>query len=651
MFKRVVLPIFLSLLLVLMAQKTSACSPVATSTAGPGITSVTTKLADYPDAEIPRYELFEITFTLDTSYENPFDPDEIIVDGHFITPRNSTLIQPGFYYQDYTVSVVNGRESYTPTDDSVWKVRFTPSEAGTYRYSLEVTDRNGTTNSETWTFEVINSSNPGFIRVSEANSRYFEFDNSRPFIGLGLNVAWWQAENRRISTYEYYLTRMNEYKVNLARVWMTNSGKDQNWILSIQDQQLGSDYNLEEAWAFDRILDMAQQQGVYFLLTLDDVNQYTYNWPDNLYNSALGGPCEYRSEIFTSAGAMQYQKQIFRYILARWGYSANILSWELFNEIDELEWSDPGNWNRQDMINWHQEMAQYLKSIDAHQHLVNTSTGSFKTHPDLYGLPEMDFAQIHFYYVPGCCDYAPSDPAGRDMADLTRYYAHEVYSSVSDKPSIIGEWGLLNEVWNPSPNLDSDDQGVHLHNGLWASLMSGTATTGLNWHWGYHQVHDPSWWVHYNALANYFEYIHITDLSVMKPVNVDFSLPSGSDERPEAFASTNDNLRVMGLRNGNAVCAWIQNTASTWWKYVDGALPAPQSGTITIYNLTPGGSYTVEWWHTSRTTQQVLGSEVLAAQADGSVLINVTDLENDIAIKLRPMLDLDPQVWMPLITS
>jgi hypothetical protein len=262
----------------------------------------------------------------------------------------------------------------------------------------------------------------------------------------------------------------------------------------------------------------------------------------------------------------------------------------------------------------------------------------------------MELAQIHFYYVPGCCDYAPSDPAGRDMADLTRYYAHRVYNSVVDKPSIIGEWGLLNEVWDPSPYLDTDDRGVHLHNGLWASLMSGMAATGLNWHWGYHQVHDPAWWVHYHALANYFEYIHITNLSVMKPVNVDFSLPSGSDNRPEAFASTNDNLRVMGLRSSNMVYAWIQNTASTWWNYVHESDPLPQSGTITIYNLTPGGSYTVEWWHTSRTTQQFLGSEVLAAQADGSILLNVDKLENDVAVKVRPMLDLDPQIWLPMIS-
>ena len=102
------------------------------------------------------------------------------------------------------------------------------------------------------------------------------------------------------------------------------------------------------------------------------------------------------------------------------------------------------------MLDWHAEMADYIKAIDAHHHLVNTSTGSFKTHPDLYGSTQMDFAEIHFYYVSGCCNYAPSDPAGRDMADLTRYYSHLVYSSVTDKPSMIGEWGFW--MRNGSPH-------------------------------------------------------------------------------------------------------------------------------------------------------------------------------------------------------
>jgi hypothetical protein len=507
-----------------------------------------------------------------------------------------------------------------------------------YQYYLRATDRDGASTTAVYSFEVTPSSLKGFIRVSGKNPRYFEFDNGDPFIGFGLNIAWWGNERQRLSTYEYYFSRMGEYKANLARVWMTNSGKDQDWILSIQDKKLGSDYNLEEAWAFDKILDLAHQNGVYFLLTIDDVNQYTYNWPDNLYNRASGGPLSYRSAIFTDPQARKYQQRIFRYIIARWGYSANILSWELFNEIDELQWSDPDHWNGQAMLDWHAEMADYIKAIDAHHHLVNTSTGSFKTHPDLYEAPQMDFAEIHFYYVSGCCDYAPSDPAGRDMANLTRYYAHLAYNSVSGKPALIGEWGLLDKNWDPSPFLALDDLGVHLHNGMWSALMSGMAATGLSWHWDSHRSNDPAWWQHYRAIAGYFNGVNISDLSVMKPLNVDFSLPDASDNRQDAFSSTNPQLRVMGLRSGYWVYAWVQNLDHTWWNYTHGIAIAPQSGTISIHDLTPGAQYILETWDTYTADQQVVSQDSLTAQADGSLRINVVGLQTDLAYKLRPVL-------------
>jgi hypothetical protein len=626
---------------------------------GPTISNLTTNLADYADGRVPKYEKFEITFEVSGSYSNPFDPDEIQVDGHFVSPSGQKLAQPGFYYQDYQVSGIGDSETYTPVGDPVWKIRFAPKEVGTYQYHVQATDSSGTTTSSKRTFEVVDSGLPGFIRVSASNGRYFEYEDGGPFLGVGLNVGWWQWENYRISLYNYYLDRMNEYKANLARVWMTNSGTGHEWILSIQDTTLGDDYNLEEAWAFDQILSdtksekvaSAKEMGVYFLLTLDDFNQYTYNWPDNLYNSALGGPCSNRCQIFTDGEAREKQEQVFRYIIARWGYSPNILSWEMFNEIDELQWSDPLCWDRGEMVNWHREIAQYIKSIDAHGHLVNTSTGSFKTHSDLYGLPEMELAQIHFYYVDGCCDYAPSDPAGRDMADLMRYYSYLVYTSVEDKPSVVGEWGLADEFWGPSPYLDMDGGGVHVHNGLWSSLMSGMAVAGLNWFWPEYQTHDPAWWEHYHPIGNYAEDIDINNLTVMRPANVSFCYPGHAcppDDRPEELFSSNDGLRAMGLRSGGRVYAWIQNRGHTWWNVVNGNPIPAVSGEIEIAGFQPGARYGVDWWDTY--SGGTTSSETVVAQEDGSIVLSVNQLESDIAIKITPpTLPLLPSGYLPLI--
>jgi hypothetical protein len=641
---RALASVLLSLLALLAPPRAGLAGAPPRPAAAPVIANIATNLASYPNSRVPRYAKLEISFDLTAAFANPFDPAQVSVEGRFVAPDQAVLAQPGFYYQEYiTTTTAGGQETYTPAGAPGWRIRFAPQQAGRYQYTIVVTDSAGTAASSPAWFDVVDAGRPGFVRVSSQNNRYFGFDDGRPFIGVGLNVAWWQSEQQRISSYAYSFGRMSEHKANLARVWMTNSGKDQYWILSIQDKTLGADYNLEEAWAFDHILEMARQKGIYLLLTLDDVNQYTYNWPANLYNTAQGGPCVNPSCVFTSPAAAQYQERVFRYIVARWGYSPHILSWELFNEINELEWST-ANWDWCRVTAWHQEIARAIASIDAHRHLVNSSTGSFKTYggtcsgassaPNLYAAPEMQFAQIHYYYVAGCCAWAPSDPAGRDMADLTRYYARLVHNSVSDKPAIIGEWGILNAQWTDSPFLADDDTGVHLHEGLWSSIMSGMAATGLGWHWGHYRDHDPAWWRHYLGIANYLADIDIQNLGVLKPLNVDFSLPGGADNRPDAFASTNGKLRVMGLGNGHSAYVWIENVDNTWWNAVHGAAPGPQSGTVTVYHLAPGARYAVTRWDAY--AGQASGTEAVTASAGGAIQIAIQGLATDIAFKIRP---------------
>jgi hypothetical protein len=101
----------------------------------------------------------------------------------------------------------------------------------------------------------------------------------------------------------------------------------------------------------------------------------------------------------------------------------------------------------------------------------------------------------------------------------------------------------------------------------------------------------------------------------------------------------------MGLRSGNRVYAWVQNLDHTWWNYTHGITVSPQSGTISIHDLTPGAQYILETWDTYTTTQQVVSQVILTAQADGSLLVNVASLQTDLAYKLRPVLV--PRKFMP----
>jgi hypothetical protein len=61
------------------------------------------------------------------------------------------------------------------------------------------------------------------------------------------------------------------------------------------------------------------------------------------------------------------------------------------------------------------------------------------------------------------------------------------------------------------------------------------------------------------------------------------------------------------------------------------------SGTITLAGFQPGEIFTLEWWdpYESDITKQIIGSKTTVAESDGSISIEVDNLAEDVAIRLR----------------
>ncbi|PIY39072.1 MAG: hypothetical protein COZ06_30225, partial [Armatimonadetes bacterium CG_4_10_14_3_um_filter_66_18] len=56
-------------------------------------------IAVHPNAEtVPTYGKFELSVNLQGEFTNPFDPEDVSLDGHFITPEGKEQIVPGFFY-------------------------------------------------------------------------------------------------------------------------------------------------------------------------------------------------------------------------------------------------------------------------------------------------------------------------------------------------------------------------------------------------------------------------------------------------------------------------------------------------------------------------------------------------------------------------
>lgn len=218
--------------------------PLPASAADAAIHGITTNAAGYPGEIVPRYEKFEITFQVDTTAQNlqlPYDatPPAGIAPGIGITvnaqfsPDNwhTSYTQPAFYYQEFDDQVKSGQEWFYPTGNYFWKVRFAPTQAGTWQFKLIAQDASGTSESPPMTFTVGPSANPGFVRVSQSDPRYFEYEDGSYFPASGYNmnfddVSWNNPVLKNLENFQV----MSENGIQLVRIWLSHWGiYDASW--------------------------------------------------------------------------------------------------------------------------------------------------------------------------------------------------------------------------------------------------------------------------------------------------------------------------------------------------------------------------------------------------------------------------------------
>jgi len=404
---------------------------------------------------LSTYGQAEWAVTLDKTYSNPFDPDEIAVDAVFTGPKGQVIRLPGFWSQDFRRQTsADGAETLTASGDPQWRVRFCPPAPGRWHFAVTARDAAGTGTSQASAFLVLPSKAPGFVRRVPGDNRYLEYDNGASFFPVGENVCW--AGRGGLSEYETWFPKLSAAGGDYARLWMSNRPLEHG------PSGLGR-YDLANAWYFDQVLALAARYGLRCMAALGTYSEFTVGgffnegqWPVNPYNKANGGPAEKPADFWTDAKARALYRRRLRYLVARYGAQPSLAFWEFWNETDAP-------------VSWLAEMGTFLKQTDPYHHLVTNSYSTTGT-AAVWGLPQMDFTQTHRYGDEGSVkDIAPL------ILDDARL--HDRYP----KPHFMGEFGIS---WRGSDSkFDPTGVGTNLHNGLWASALTGNAGGASLWWW------------------------------------------------------------------------------------------------------------------------------------------------------------------------
>ncbi len=418
-------------------------------------------LRQRPDT-LGLYEKFEVSFNINNGneYINPFDPDEIDITAVFISPSGKQWKVPGFYY--YSMG-------------SLWKVRFSPDEAGVWNYKITVRDKGGEVTGSQQSFVSVRSLKKGPIVVAE-NKRYLKYSNGSDFYGVGL---WY---NDSYSTFNRGAVRADELDnlkslgINFISTFITP--------LETPGSGLGR-YDQNICGRLDELIEMCEERdmllslNVWFHSYLSETvwGGGNIRWYTNPYQQVTSARDFFRSDL-----AWKYQEKLYRYFIARWGYSRALAIWFI---VDEINGTD--GWVTGDSLAasaWGKKVHDYFKSNDPYKHpTTGTRSGGINEFWH-QGYQTFDIAAREIYEAQG---YQINKTSTIDSASVhplkSSYsnYAREIRRLWNgyEKPSIIGETGWAHTFYEPA----MPGYLAQYHNALWVSLATGAAMT-------------PFWWAH-----------------------------------------------------------------------------------------------------------------------------------------------------------
>lgn len=386
-------------------------------------------------------------------------------------------------------------------------------------------------------------------------------------------------------------------------------------VLSRSKFNVQNYFSQEPSFNWDYGLDKFAEKGIFEKAVIEEKDDYSYG-----YISPYGYGYDKGGQIGFAA-SIKYQSYFWRYLIARYGYSRAVHSWEYANE------QAPGS------LAQAEELAKYMINNDPNKHMATSSNwagldGGW-TNP---AFADVSNADAHSYVTAGTDNttWLPNgiDPltnvfTGDDTAVFSAGHSLDAYSKnlSGGRPWIMGEAGIgKNGV--TAGNNDTQTKGDWFHQFIWAQVNSG----GMYFVYWYDQTIRSNNLSPIMAIYRQFMEGKTSDtVNTRVPLNngnytdIQLTLPSG--------------LRGWGqkdITNGGAHF-WFYDSAYTWINTAGGT---NVGGKTVSFNGLPAKTYTVEFWDTW--TGSVTKQSISHGGGVMTLTIPTAINQKDVAVKIYP---------------
>jgi hypothetical protein len=410
-------------------------------------------------APVGLYEKLELRIDLEATYSNPFDPQQIDLSAEFTAPSGRKWNVWGFYNPS--------------SSTSLWMVRFSPTEEGAWRYVVTVTDSEGTASSRPGTFTATSSAHHGPVKIAP-NQRYLKHDDGTSYYGVGLwyNDGYEQFNEGRITEEE--LDLLKKRGANFICFFPTP--------LETMGTGLGR-YDQNLCGRLDQLFEWCEQRDIHISWNV---------WFHSYISMAVwgGGNARYRNnpyslissakDFFGNDEAWKYQEKLYRYIIARWGYSRALFLWFVVDEINGTEgWTEGDHAVAED---WCRKVDAFFNEHDPYgRPTAGTQSGGIKEWwPEGYKIFDIAAREIYEgqgHPMPKSGKLGPNDE--NPLQFSYRNYATQTQALWNGfgKPAIVGECGWDHTYYEPG----MPGYLAMYHNALWVCLANGLCATPFWW--------------------------------------------------------------------------------------------------------------------------------------------------------------------------